>query len=211
MILNDISENMLKEKIVAVDTETNGLDHRIARPLIFTAYGENAGVEIVRLGEKLPTNIKRLLQNSSIQKVVHHAPFDLNMLYYNYKQDLNAGRSEDTLPFTNVICTRIAAKYIDPTKSKLGAHNLVSLVDQYLGYMISKDEQLSDWSQELTESQINYVERDVKYLIPLWRRLEAELVELGEIDKFWIAMSYLPYQIELNCAPIDLNGVYGRI
>jgi ribonuclease D len=58
-----------------------------------------------------------------------------------------------------------------------------ALVHQLLGVSLSKGETLTEWRHRpLTESQIHYAFNDVRYLLPLWQRLDARLGELGRRD-----------------------------
>lgn len=64
----------------------------------------------------------------------------------------------------------------------LGHGNLVS---QVLGVQLRKGETLTEWrDRPLTRGQIHYALDDVRYLLPVWRKLAARLTELGRLD--WI-------------------------
>ena len=55
-----------------------------------------------------------------------------------------------------------------------------NLVYQLLGTQLSKAETLTEWRHRpLTASQIQYAFDDVRFLLPLWQKLEAQLHELG--------------------------------
>ena len=58
-----------------------------------------------------------------------------------------------------------------------------ALVYQLLGTQLAKGETLTEWrNRPLTASQKSYAFDDVRYLLPLWQRLEARLTELGRRD-----------------------------
>src|SRR5262249_2064239 len=58
-----------------------------------------------------------------------------------------------------------------------------ALVYQLLGTQLSKGETLTEWRHRpLTASQMSYAFDDVRYLLPLWQRLDARLAELGRRD-----------------------------
>lgn len=58
-----------------------------------------------------------------------------------------------------------------------------ALVYQLLGIQLSKGETLTEWRHRpLTESQISYAFDDVRYLLPLWQRLDARLTDLNRRD-----------------------------
>src|SRR5258708_7939259 len=55
-----------------------------------------------------------------------------------------------------------------------------ALVSQALGVQIAKGETLTEWRERpLTPQQIRYAFDDVRYLLPLWRRLRDRLQERG--------------------------------
>jgi ribonuclease D len=57
-----------------------------------------------------------------------------------------------------------------------------SLVYHLLGVQLAKGETLTEWrDRPLTRGQIRYALDDVRYLLPLWRRLTAKLEERGRI------------------------------
>jgi ribonuclease D len=54
-----------------------------------------------------------------------------------------------------------------------------TLVNQVLGVQLAKGETLTEWrDRPLTRAQIRYAFDDVRYLLPLWRRLSQRLEEL---------------------------------
>ena len=64
-----------------------------------------------------------------------------------------------------------------------------NLVYQLLGTQLSKAETLTEWRHRpLTPSQIQYAFDDVRFLLPLWKKLETQLTELGRRD--WAAQEF---------------------
>ena len=58
-----------------------------------------------------------------------------------------------------------------------------ALVSQVLRVQLSKNETLTEWANRpLTPAQIRYAFDDVRYLLPAWRRLSAELGKLDRED-----------------------------
>jgi ribonuclease D len=54
------------------------------------------------------------------------------------------------------------------------------LVYQVLGVSLTKADTLTEWRHRpLTASQLNYAFDDVRYLLPIWERLDARLAKLG--------------------------------
>jgi ribonuclease D len=55
-----------------------------------------------------------------------------------------------------------------------------SLVKEVLGVALPKGETLTEWgNRPLTKSQIHYAFDDVRYLLPVWKKLSARLDKLG--------------------------------
>ncbi len=116
----------------------------------------------------------RVLMNDSV-KVFHNANFDIKMLW--------AIGIDVSGP---IFDTMLAAKLL----SSSGRVGLANIAKRYLDMYLSKTEQASDWSGELTDSQLLYAARDVLVLLRLCTRLKSELVDanLTQIAK-----------IEFNC------------
>jgi ribonuclease D len=58
-----------------------------------------------------------------------------------------------------------------------------TLVGQVLGVSLAKGETLTRWdNRPLTPAQVSYAFDDVRYLLPAWRRLAAQLEELDRSD-----------------------------
>src|SRR5438128_1900889 len=73
-----------------------------------------------------------------------------------------------------------------------------ALVNQALGIQIAKGETLTEWrDRPLTALQIRYAFDDVRYLLPLWRRLQDRLQELGRQD--WAREEFS--RLAANAAP----------
>jgi len=154
------------------------------------------GLGIVKIKKnKLPRNLAALLEDASIQKIFHHAMFDLRFLCYHWR--VNAA---------NVACTKIASKLIDPSRTE--GHTLASLLLQYLGISLDKTKRKSDWlSWALSESQLVYAGNDVIHLPELLSVLMRELQtrNLGDLAKR--SFAHIPTQVQLDIA--GYKNVYG--
>jgi ribonuclease D len=57
------------------------------------------------------------------------------------------------------------------------------LVNQVLGVRLAKTDTLTEWrDRPLTKSQIAYALDDVRYLLPVWQKLQARLEELERVE-----------------------------
>ncbi len=58
-----------------------------------------------------------------------------------------------------------------------------TLVGEVLGQRLNKGETLTEWrTRPLTRSQVRYAFDDVRFLLPIWQRLNARLEELGRLE-----------------------------
>jgi ribonuclease D len=101
---------------------------------------------------------------------------------------VHAGREEVRMCY--LACGRLPAAVID-LQLAAGLAGLSyplghgSLVKEVLGISLSKAETLTEWgNRPLTPSQIQYAFDDVRYLLPIWKKLSARLDKLGRQD--WV-------------------------
>lgn len=104
--------------------------------------------------------LRQVLINDSV-KVFHNANFDIKMLW---AIGMDVGGP--------IFDTMLAAKLL----SSSGRVGLANIAKRYLDIDLSKAEQTSDWSIELTDSQLLYAARDALVLLRLRAQLKSELV-----------------------------------
>lgn len=193
-LANDIDETFfgraVKARRIAWDIETTGLDWRSARICtVQVAAAEEIVVVQIRPGQ-IPDVLSRLLAAPDVEKVFHHAPFDLRFMTWAWH--VQAQRVTDT---------KILSKLLDPTAPE-DEHSLKPLLQRYLGVQISKDEQRSDWAAEtLRSDQVAYAANDVRYLLALFDAMAERARALGVWELASASFNYLPTRITL-----DLRG-----
>ena len=69
---------------VAWDVETSGLDWRQDRLGTCQMFADEVGVVVVSLAEAVPGRLAELLENPAVEKVFHHAPFDLRFMSHEW-------------------------------------------------------------------------------------------------------------------------------
>ncbi|OAG72957.1 ribonuclease D [Gluconobacter japonicus] len=156
--------------VVAIDTETMGLNpHRDRLCLVQLSAGDGEAhlvqIKPVSMGGRgydCP-NLKALLSDESITKLMHFARFDVAVLQHALG-----------ITISSVICTKIAARLVYTFTDR---HGLAYLCRDLLGVEMSKHQQSSDWGADiLTEDQKRYAASDVLHLHALWEKLEAMLI-----------------------------------
>ena len=189
---HDLPAGLSFGSMVAVDTETMGLDPRRDRLCLVQLSAGDGTAHLVQIippalggkGADCP-NLKALLADPAVTKLFHFARFDIAALLQ--------GLGVLTAP---VICTKIASKLV---RTYTDRHGLKDLCRDLAGAEISKQQQTSDWGAlELTQEQMTYAASDVLYLHALWARLEALLQRENRLDLAQAAYAFLPTRARLD-------------
>lgn len=181
----DLPPNIKFPKMVAVDSETTGLDI-LNDKLCLVQIGDGKGnAWLVQIKKNIPCpNLKSLLTNPKILKIFHFARFDVAKLKVDLKIDVNP-----------IYCTKIADKLVRPDKK----HSLKNLCEDYLGIQLDKEQQCSDWSKkELSPEQIHYAANDVMYLHALKAILDKELKKQKRLTLALDCFKFLNARAELD-------------
>lgn len=187
---NDLPDGLSLGPVVAVDTETMGLNpHRDRLCLVQLSTGDgNAHLVQVARGQSAAPNLQRLLADPSVLKLFHFARFDIAALQQAF--------GTVTSP---VYCTKIASRLI---RTFTDRHGLKDLLLSLLDIDISKQQQTSDWGAEvLTEAQIAYAASDVLYLHRLKAELDKRLQREDRVAVAQACFAFLPTR-----AALDLTG-----
>ena len=189
---HDLPPGLSLGNVVAVDTETMGLNpHRDRLCLVQMSAGDG----VVHLVQILPPalggrgadcpNLKRLLADPVVTKLMHFARFDVAVLQHALG-----------ITVAPVRCTKIAAKLV---RTFTDRHGLKDLCKELLGVELSKQQQTSDWGAvDLTSEQMAYAASDVLHLHALWNRLEKLLVREGRLDIAMACYDFLPTRGRLD-------------
>jgi ribonuclease D len=173
---------------VAWDIETSGLDWRRDRIGTCQLFADGVGTAVVSVGGHKPSRLVALLESSAVEKVFHHAPFDLRFMVHAWEASPTAIR-----------CTKVASKLLEP-RAPNEAHSLQQLVSRHLGVSLSKGGvRTSDWSApHLSAEQVEYATGDVLYLPALLRALEATLQDSGRSGLYDACCEFLPARVTLE-------------
>ena len=189
---HDLPEGLSLGPVVAVDTETMGLNPHRDRLCLVQLSGGDGHAHLVQLvpealggrGFDCP-NLRRMMADPGVVKLMHFARFDVAVLQHSLGITVGPTR-----------CTKIAAKLI---RTFTDRHGLKDLCKELLGVDLSKQQQTSDWGAvELSSEQLSYAASDVLYLHALWARLEALLVRENRLELAEACFAFLPTRCRLD-------------
>jgi ribonuclease D len=178
--------------VVAIDTETMGLDPRRDRLCLVQLSSGDGTAHLVQIippelggkGADCP-NLKALLTDENVTKLFHFARFDIAAI--------QNGLGIVTAP---VICTKIASKLV---RTYTDRHGLKDLAKDLAGVEVSKQQQTSDWgSPELSPEQLAYAASDVLHLHVIWQKLEALLTRENRLELARACYAFLPTRANLD-------------
>jgi len=201
---HDLPEGLALGPVLAVDTEAMGLDSRRDRLCLVQM---SAGDGIVHLVQIIPPelggrgadcpNLKRLLSDPAVVKLMHFARFDVGLLQHALG-----------IRVAPVRCTKIAAKLV---RTYTDRHGLKDLCRDLLGVELSKQQQTSDWGAiDLTPEQLAYAASDVLHLHALWAKLEALLIRENRLALAEACFDFLPARGQLDILGWDAPDIFAH-
>ena len=184
---NDLPDGLKFGPVVAIDTETMGLDPRRDRLCLVQLSSGDGHAHLVQItrGQTTAPNLMRLLADPDTVKLFHFGRFDIAALHQAF--------GVLTAP---VWCTKIAAKMV---RTFTDRHGLKYLLQELVGVDVSKQQQTSDWgSAILSDAQKDYAASDVLYLHKLKAALEACLIREDRLDLALRCFAFLPTRAQLD-------------
>lgn len=185
----DLPADVTFGPIVAIDTETMGLNPHRDRLCLVQLSGGDGNAHLVQMprGPYHAPRLAALLADRSVLKLFHFGRFDIAVLEHAL-----GVRCEP------VYCTKIAAKLVRTFTDKFG---LKELCRELLGVDLSKQQQTSDWGAEsLSEEQLAYAASDVLHLHALKAKLDVLLEREGRTELAQAAFRFLPTRARLDVA-----------
>lgn len=187
---NDLPDGLDLGRLVAIDTETMGLNparDRLCLVQLSSGDGDAHLVQIAR-GQTRAPNLEKLLADTRVVKLFHFARFDIAAMKNAF--------GVTTAP---VYCTKIASKLV---RTFTDRHGLKYLLQELINVDVSKQQQTSDWGAEkLTDAQLEYAASDVLYLHALKAELDRRLEREGRTELAQRCFDFLPTR-----ATLDLLG-----
>lgn len=183
----DLPDGLALGPVVAIDTETMGLDPRRDRLCVVQLSTGDGNAHVVQIapGQTAAPNIARLLADPDVLKLFHFGRFDIAAL-----------RNAFGITAAPVYCTKIASKLV---RTYTDRHGLKFLLQDLVGVDISKHQQTSDWGAEaLSDAQLEYAASDVLYLHRLMSELDLRLSREGRTALAHSCFAFLPIRAELD-------------
>jgi ribonuclease D len=162
--LGKIVPLLLREALVAVDTESNSLHAYRERVCLIqmSTPTQDYILDPLTIGDLSP--LGALFADARIEKVFHAGEYDLMCMKRDYG-----------FHFNNLFDTMIAARVCGIKQVGLG-----NLLTQYVGVTLDKSHQRDDWgARPLPDASLHYAQMDTHYLPTLREHLAARLAELG--------------------------------
>ena len=187
---NDLPANLKFTGSVAIDTETMGLNPLRDRLCLIQLSTGNNICHLIKLENNIlkPKNLIKILNNKKILKIFHYARFDIAILKFTFKINIE-----------NIYCTKIASKLVRTFTDK---HGYKDLCKELLNKKISKNEQTSDWGgSHLTMAQQKYAATDVLYLHKIKKKLDRMLIRENRMDLAHSCFNFIKHRTDL-----DLEG-----
>ena len=191
---DDIPQSIKFGKIIAIDTETMGLNINRDRLCLIQLSNGDGNAHLVQITKESLcnknsfANLKKIFNDSSSTKLFHFARFDIAVIEKNIC-NINGP----------IYCTKIASKLSRTFGAK---HGLADLCKDLLGFELDKQNQTSDWGKKnLSDSQLKYAASDVLYLHKI--KIELDTI-LKREDKENIAKQCFEF-LKIR-SKLDLNG-----
>lgn len=191
--LLDAVVDLSPSKVVGVDTETTGLDPLVDRIRLLQLAGDQLDqvyvVDLFELGDVCIDPLNKFFAGPQV-KVIHNAKFDLKFLR-------RAGLRVSPPVFDTMIASQLVTAGL-----QVGGHGLGDLAREYLGESLDKSFQISDWSRELSDEQLEYAAQDAAVLPRLRAAIVPLLIRNGLVDTAKLEFDCLEAVVDM-----ELNGM----
>lgn len=185
---------LMRAKVLAVDTETTGLDPHADRLRLIQLAVAGLPVLVIDCYSFLPDGIallKALLESRHV-KVFQNAKFDVQFFIaiHIYPSPI----------FDTMLAGQLLRTSGGPSRA-----NLAALARHYVNETLSKEEQNSDWQGSLSESQLLYAARDADILLRLREAMIPQIYGFGLTKIAQIEFSCVRALAQMEYAGIQLD------
>ena len=195
--IGPLTERLWAAPVVAIDTETTGLDpyQGRLRLLQLATAEETVIIDCFSLTREHLAPLAAIIASSRPVKVAHNARFDGKFLRQHLGMEL--GKEVGGLFDTYLASLLLSAG------SVTDRHGLEPVVARYLGQALDKQAQRSDWTGELSEEQLDYAATDASILLPL-QAVQQERLSQSDL----LVTAALEFDCIHPLVGLELNGVH---
>ncbi len=200
---DDIPSNIKFGEIVAIDTETMGLNLQRDRVCLIQLSNGDGNAHLIKISKEGLTNkksffnLKKILEDPHSTKLFHFARFDIAVIE-KHICNLNGP----------VYCTKIASKLSRTFGAK---HGLADLCKDLLDVELDKQNQTSDWgSKDLNESQLRYAASDVIYLHKIMAELNTILKREEKVEIAKQCFDFIRTRSKLDLIGFDSLDIFSH-
>ena len=200
---DDIPSEINFGDIIAIDTETMGLNLQRDRLCLIKLSSGDGNAHLVQISKKSLerqdsfSNLKKIFIDPKSTKLFHFARFDVAVIEKHICK-LNGP----------IYCTKIASKL---SRTFGARHGLADLCKDLLGFELDKQNQTSDWgSKELNTSQLNYAASDVLHLHQIKIELDAILKREEKEDIAKLCFDFIKTRSKLDLIGFDSLDIFSH-
>ena len=200
---DDISPEVKFGDVIAIDTETMGLNINRDRLCLIQLSSGDGNAHLVQISKKNLANeenfpnLKKIFKNPNSTKLFHFARFDMAVIEKNICK-LNGP----------IYCTKIASKLSRTFGAK---HGLADLCKDLLNLELDKQNQTSDWGLEtLSDSQLKYAASDVLYLHKIMNKLDQILIRENKKEIAKQCFEFLKTRSELDLIGFENLDIFAH-
>ena len=151
---------------IAIDTEGASFHRFVDRIYLLQLSTADHSAVIDPLPIGTPERLGRLLEDRSIEVILHDADYDLRLLHQDYGWSV-----------THLFDTRVAAQLLG-----IRSFGLAALLEMFFEVKLDKKHQRADWSMRpLTADMLDYAAQDTRYLLALRDKLKEQLSAKGRL------------------------------
>lgn len=196
----DLPADFQHNGIVAVDSETLGLNPLRDRLCVVQLCGGDGNAHLIQLDEQTydqAHNLKALMEDENVIKLFHYARFDVAVIKHYLSAECR-----------NVYCTKIASKL---ARTYTDRHGLKDVCRELAGVELDKQQQSSDWAAEtLSEQQQKYAANDVLYLHAVKEKLDMMLARSGRTALAQSCFDFINTRAALDLAGWDEVDIFSH-
>ena len=200
---NDIPSDIKFGNVIAIDTETMGLNLQRDRLCLVQLSSGDGNAHLIQVSNDTMkkkerfSNLKKILSDSKSTKLFHFARFDIAAIEKNICE-ING----------SIYCTKIASKL---SRTFGARHGLADLCKDLLGFELDKQNQTSDWgAQALKPSQLKYAASDVLYLHQIKEQLDLILKRENREDIAKCCFEFLKTRSKMDLIGFDNLDIFSH-